>query len=512
MRRIVFVTAVLLFYLFFAQLLAKRSQAYADAIQVDLSTDLGQAEQRGTGMHGATRLSIPIGMMSPIKISMVRRANDDTWQRGQALYNQTGHSYVIEEVFSQTDTFNDSLNSGDYAPWEAHVLSKINAMKQNKSKYPNVEYRYDIWNEPGGFDKVPEQTFINAWIRAAQLVKQHDPGKLIIGPSYADFYAESRAKFNTFLTQTKAAGVAPDRLSWHEGIGTISPSLLQQHVDAAVTMLASHGLSNTKIEWNEMISDVHKTDPGGAIIYFSSLERNGITAGAKAYWGDSGGYPAGTSPPYFLNHLLTKNHEPRSIWWAYRRYAEVTGRIVRVEYSSNADAVVAKDSSRRVVSGVVGKYGSGDVSIALNKLSSVGFLGNTVNVKVEHIPDTDINALSSPTVKLNQQFTLSNGNLALNLPAANQWEGYYFEITPLDGAVSPVPTATQAINPTVTLSPVCAADINQDGLVDLEDYAILVADFLQEQPNNPNADIDKDGIVDLSDYSRLVAVFFQSCS
>lgn len=54
-------------------------------------------------------------------------------------------------------------------------------------------------------------------------------------------------------------------------------------------------------------------------------------------------------------------------------------------------------------------------------------------------------------------------------------------------------------------------DINQDKVIDLSDYSILVANFLRMPLLNPRADINSDGVADLTDYSMLVATFLQSC-
>jgi len=61
-------------------------------------------------------------------------------------------------------------------------------------------------------------------------------------------------------------------------------------------------------------------------------------------------------------------------------------------------------------------------------------------------------------------------------------------------------------NPTV-----CHADIDQSGLVDIQDYSILIANFFDETPANPRADIDQSGLVDIQDYGQLVRFFFMSC-
>lgn len=57
----------------------------------------------------------------------------------------------------------------------------------------------------------------------------------------------------------------------------------------------------------------------------------------------------------------------------------------------------------------------------------------------------------------------------------------------------------------------CDADVNQDTIVDISDYAVLVANFFKTGTNIAG-DINKDGLVDISDYGVMVTYFLQSCS
>lgn len=61
-------------------------------------------------------------------------------------------------------------------------------------------------------------------------------------------------------------------------------------------------------------------------------------------------------------------------------------------------------------------------------------------------------------------------------------------------------------------SSLCDSDIDQDGVVDLSDYSILVANFLKTNSSHPRTDINKDGITDIGDYSILVTHFLQTAS
>ncbi len=91
--------------------------------------------------------------------------------------------------------------------------------------------------------------------------------------------------------------------------------------------------------------------------------------------------------------------------------------------------------------------------------------------------------------------------------------------TPLE-TVSPSPTESPTESPssspsgspdaTVSPSPIACniSDINIDGITDLTDYSILVANFFMAPPSVTRTDINGDGIVDITDYSLLVADFF----
>lgn len=58
----------------------------------------------------------------------------------------------------------------------------------------------------------------------------------------------------------------------------------------------------------------------------------------------------------------------------------------------------------------------------------------------------------------------------------------------------------------------CDADINLSGLVDIDDYSILVTNIFKSPVLVERANIDKQGLVDLSDYSALVSFFLKPCT
>jgi hypothetical protein len=57
----------------------------------------------------------------------------------------------------------------------------------------------------------------------------------------------------------------------------------------------------------------------------------------------------------------------------------------------------------------------------------------------------------------------------------------------------------------------CNADINQDTIIDLSDFGLLVKNFFKSASIAGRSDINHDGIVDVSDYGILVKNFFAHC-
>lgn len=58
----------------------------------------------------------------------------------------------------------------------------------------------------------------------------------------------------------------------------------------------------------------------------------------------------------------------------------------------------------------------------------------------------------------------------------------------------------------------CGSNLNNDTIVDISDYGILVSSFLKVPPPNPKADINKDGIVDIEDYTILANSYLMTCN
>lgn len=117
----------------------------------------------------------------------------------------------------------------------------------------------------------------------------------------------------------------------------------------------------------------------------------------------------------------------------------------------------------------------------------------------------------SPTNPLDFRLTSSStaiGGAAAESDVTSDYFGNARDNAPDMGAAEYGTTSTSTPTPTPSS---CPEDINEDGIVDLRDYSLLVLNFFSSTPDPIRADINSDGIVDLRDYSRLVLRFFQYC-
>lgn len=64
---------------------------------------------------------------------------------------------------------------------------------------------------------------------------------------------------------------------------------------------------------------------------------------------------------------------------------------------------------------------------------------------------------------------------------------------------------------TTSTPSVCNVDINLDGIIDIDDYGIIVNNFFKNPPLNPRANINGVGLVDIDDYTLLVEKFLKPC-
>ncbi len=193
---------------------------------------------------------------------------------------------------------------------------------------------WEIWNEPDPtfntkFWDGTEQQFFETYLRAYNILRAElGPDALIAGPSITHYDQEYLDRFAAFCI---ANGCEANVLTWHE-LGGFHPiqGIEDDLANARARFIngsANGALNVREIHINEYNSPYEIYSPASSLLYIQYLERGGADAAARSCWSDSSGISDCFNNS--LDGLLEPDgFQPRSVWWAYRLYAQgVDGRV-----------------------------------------------------------------------------------------------------------------------------------------------------------------------------------------
>ncbi len=324
-----------------------------EAVNIDLSLDQGAATYRASGVlnFDSNTNDPPNSMVTPLKMTTAKGAM--TVNSGQGMFpaaaRLTGLGMRIQV----------SLNScyasppfpgdnGDWTDWENAVSSTLTTALTTYCAY---KFEWDIWNEPNNTWTPSIDQFNQMWLTTYNLIRStyQSYGKTttIIGPSYGAFQETSMRNFLLFC---KANNCLPDVLDWHDS-GTLIPN----EVAFMRSWMSANGINISRVGMNEMIAPQYQVDPGPNVWDLAMGEQAQLDMGCKSCWAEQ--------PPQYdncnndsLNGRLGTGLLPRSVWYAYQGYANVTGRLVGA--ATNGASVVAiagQDPSAAAVNVVLGR-------------------------------------------------------------------------------------------------------------------------------------------------------------
>ncbi|MCX8053250.1 MAG: hypothetical protein N3B12_05530, partial [Armatimonadetes bacterium] len=237
-------------------------------------------------------------------------------------------------------------------------------------------------------------SYLEMWRRTVRRIRSSDPKAEIVGPSICSYNAEWLQRF---LLWAKSNDVLPDIVSWHE---FNDPREIPAHASELRAFLKKNGIRIKRFSLNEIIGGHHLTKPGPTAQYLWAVEEADIESAAHACWEDEekGVYGCFTDS---LDGILTpKGKKPRSTWWVYRRYADLTGVLVQTEACSDIRAIAGRDDAKNQVATLIGCNGQAklDVRIRFVNLNRMKALRDEVRVRVERIPDIGWEHLPEPQV------------------------------------------------------------------------------------------------------------------
>lgn len=379
---------------------------------IHLDQPIGPILHNGNGFHGSFNDAVSDENLDPLRPNLVRRHGGRTWERAAKL----GTTVVV-----LLPGYPEGKNwQNDWETWRKCVEKLVKEAKAAKQRFPNVDYHYNIWNEPdsGGFWPKEAGKFEDFWVKTFKLLRELDAQAKISGPSYSVYSGE---KIRNFLSNVAGRGACPDILDWHE-FGR--PSEIPQHVASMRDLIAKRKYDQviTAISINEHSMPA---SCGLTIGTFAGTEAARVNWSAKGY---------GSSKPDTLNGLLEKDGRRRDVWWVYQRYANMAGQVVTVEPSINVEAFATIEAPAKRVQFLVGhgvnfndkNAEEAPFIVSLKGLSKTGFLpaSGKALVTVERLK-TDPETISQEVIEYGED------ELVIRLSSTGGKDrGYFVTIVP----------------------------------------------------------------------------------
>jgi len=293
-------------------------------------------------------------------------------------------------------------------------------------------FEYDLWNEPDllGWNRFAAHAYCNFWHRTedqyfrmweigTNTIKgvHADKGKpgtaKIAGPSFAsDGNTELTGnidQWTRFFAMAKDKNVLPDIVTMHALDG--DPVKMTENLKNRV--LVPLGITK-KFDYymNEYggQAKANSNNPGNMAWYMAALERAGARGGrtvwarlyndaAPPYSNDWPWNAPGQTGELCSVFRITPGGEfkPVGDWWAYKRYADITGEMYMITKSDTVDGVAGADSSKREARILLGAkpssftapywYNVGSISIRIDGIGQHPYLlsSGKVHVTIEKI-------------------------------------------------------------------------------------------------------------------------------
>ncbi len=331
-----------------------------------------------------------------------------------------------------------------YSKWEALLDAKISAAKvAGGGTYIG---RWDIWNEPdykdvsGNFfwpydDAAGAQQFFETWRRGYQRVRAQLPGVPIVGPSMA-FANHPTISVDSFLDYAKANNVLPDIVTFH----VFDHDDVSSRVNAVKSSLTSRGI-NRPVALNEYVGPHEQSRPGVLPHYFSAMQNAGVSYGIHATWSEPvlGGGEISNAYNDSLDGLLTSDtKQPRSTWWVYKRYSEMTGNMVQVDAGTSVTGLASLNATndvatillgRDVDSGTLPAFPPDAVTLQLDGIiASMGIAdGTPLTVELQRIADSGYYASSGP-VSIFVPLVANAGSMSVVLRDFGWTDAYFVKV------------------------------------------------------------------------------------
>ena len=425
-----FVMATMLF-------LCPRSAAQ-ETVTIDAAKKIGPAVQRASGILGGFdggETALDDAILLSIKPRLLRTF----YQHVPAIYNRcqamncaievslyAGPEYKAKGYSVEQDGYPG--DNGNWEPWLKYV-SEV-AGELNRQNMTNLSFC--IWDNADRRQSWPrtDEQYFETWKRTYTTLKQLMPAAKLVGPSttwgpntiwWKDHKGDDTWYLRNFLSYCISNQCLPDIVSRHDHYP--DGSGIERDAAALNAFFKQQNIKPIPFEEDDLGPRIPDNlfAPGIYISLFASVERVQVARTAKCWW-DKDGYDN------LLNGLITKDtRQPRSLWWTYKAYADITGDIVWVTRSDSADAVAGVESGGKVLRILIGRYGSSSRPVSVKVIH---FAGSPVPVQATayKIKNLRQGKMDQPEATVNLAVDNSDGVLGFTLKDMDDYSAYFVEL------------------------------------------------------------------------------------
>ncbi len=389
---------------------------------VDLGVSKGPVTYRATGFLNRSLNSTdpPDALVTPLKPRLFR-VGYDLGTLDQVYPRAVANGAVVQRLLS--DPYHGVIPgvTESWSTWDTSVTNDVNAVLSKGYKV-----QWEVWNEPDAseFWSGTQAQWFDTWRETVRMVRSLNPGAPVLGPSLAQF---STPWISAFLDYAKANDVLPDIMTWH----TWDREAVGSQVSSVKQLLAAKAIAINRFQIGEYALDTEQFKTANYVRYIEMMENAGVESASHSCWPDLGMGGASNCNSYTLNGIVTNESpkRPRSTWWVYKNYADMTGQLVQLTHIDGLAGLASRHTANGNVRILLGNLGlARSVSVQIKGLSS-----GAVSVTTSRIPYSDYNAVPSLT-SATQSYTPVGGAITVNLPDFGYNDVYVVAI----GGVSPL--------------------------------------------------------------------------
>ncbi len=194
--------------------------------------------------------------------------------------------------------------------------------------------------------------------------------------------------------------------------------------------MQQNNIPERPVSINEYVHRWHQTQPGILTAYLAALEEAEVESAAHACWPDETEKYENCYAPSLNGILSPVTFQPRPAWWVYRRYADITGRLVNVPASETVRGLGGVDgNAARFLFGRV-SGASGEVEIHFRRMNILiphaGY-SNRIHLTIERIPDCGWETLDRPIRTVDKTIDVT-GSLKISLPEFAGNDAYFVKL------------------------------------------------------------------------------------